>query len=73
MACFSAMSGPPRGGVATQVDYAGMARERDQLDGYLDALGAVAAGRFQRWPRNERLAFLINAYNAWTLELVLTG
>ena len=28
---------------------------------------------FRRWPKDERLAFLINAYNAWTVELVLTA
>jgi hypothetical protein len=62
-----------RGGVATQVDYAGMARERAALKGYLDTLAAVKEADFRRWPKNERLAFLINAYNAWTVELVLTA
>ena len=64
---------PIRGGVATQVDYAGMARKRALLKGYLDALAAVAEADFRRWPKPERLAFLINAYNAWTVELVLTA
>jgi hypothetical protein len=63
---------PILGGVATQVDYGGMARERVQLKGYLDALAAVPEADFRRWPRDERLAFLINAYNAGTVELVLT-
>lgn len=60
------------GGVSTEVDYAGMARERAQLQGYLDALAAVPESDFRRWPEDERLAFLINAYNAWTVELVLS-
>jgi len=64
---------PIQGGVATQVDYGGMARERVQLKGYLDALAAVPEADFRRWPRDERLAFLINAYNAGTVELVLTA
>lgn len=59
-------------GRATQVDYAGMARERARLKAYLDALAAVRPAEFERWPKPERLAFLINAYNAWTVELVLT-
>jgi hypothetical protein len=59
-------------GQSTQVDYAGMARERARLKTYLDALAAVRSGEFDRWPKAERLAFLINAYNAWTVELVLT-
>ncbi len=63
---------PIRDGVATQVDYAAMARERAVLKGYLDGLAAVSEADFRRWPRDERLAFLINAYNAWTVELVLT-
>ncbi len=41
---------PIRGGVATQVDYAGMARERALLQGYLDALAAVPEADFRRWP-----------------------
>lgn len=64
---------PIRGGVATQVDYAGMARERALLKGYLDALAAVPEADFLRWPKPERLAFLINGYNAGTVELVLTA
>ncbi len=64
---------PVRGGVATVVDYAGMAQERPALEGYLDGLAAVRPEDFQRWPKNERLAFLINAYNAWTVELILTA
>jgi len=64
---------PIRGGVATQVNYAGMARERGLLKGYLDQLSAVPEADFRRWPKKERLAFLINAYNAWTVELVLSA
>jgi len=63
---------PILGGVATQVDYAGMARERTRLKGYLDTLAAVPEAQFWRWPKDERPAFLINAYNAWTVERVLT-
>lgn len=64
---------PIGGGVSTEVDYAGMARERARLQGYLDALAAVPESDFRRWPEDERLAFLINAYNAWTVELVLSA
>jgi hypothetical protein len=64
---------PIRAGVATEVDYAGMVRERAALKGYLDGLAAVRRDEFNRWPHPERLAFLINAYNAWTLELILTA
>lgn len=64
---------PIRGGVATQMDYAGMARDRAALRAYLDGLAAVRNAEFNRWPKSERLAFLINAYNAWTVELILTA
>ena len=64
---------PLGGGVATQVDYAGMARERAALKSYLDGLAAVREEDFRRWAKPERLAFLINAYNAWTVELILTA
>lgn len=61
-----------RGGQATQVDYAGFAADRSALKGYLDALSAVAPAAFAGWPKAERQAFLINAYNAFTVELILT-
>ncbi len=64
---------PIQGGVATQVDYTGMARERAVLKTYLDGLAAVRQQDFARWDKAERLAFLINAYNAWTVELILTA
>ena len=64
---------PIRNGVATEVDYAGMAREQVALKGYLDGLATVRNQEFSRWPEPERLAFLINAYNAWTVELILTA
>ncbi len=58
-------------GTATAVDYVGFARERTALDAYLAALAAVPVANFERWPRDERMAFLINAYNAATIALVL--
>ena len=60
-----------RGGVATSVDYDGMAADRTELQGYLAALTAVTAAEFQTWSPDEQLAFLINAYNAFTVELIL--
>jgi hypothetical protein len=59
------------GGQATQVDYAGMAAERAQLEQYLQSLSVVQRDNFEQWSQDEQLAFLINAYNAWTVELVL--
>jgi hypothetical protein len=60
------------GGEASRVRYAGFGEDRAQLKGYLDSLSRVSAAEFDGWPRPERMAFLINAYNAFTVELVLT-
>lgn len=59
------------GGRATSVDYQGLARDRAQLGRYLDTLAAVSRSEFDSWPKASQLAFLINAYNAWTVELIL--
>lgn len=60
------------GGHGSQVDYAGMRRDQDQLDAYTHQLSAVTPARFNRWGRHDQMAFLINAYNAFTVQLVLT-
>lgn len=62
-----------RDGQATGVDYAGMGADQQRLSGYLDAVSAVTQAQFDAWLPNEQLAFLINAYNAWTVQLVLTA
>jgi hypothetical protein len=59
-------------GVSSRVDYAGFARDQGALSGYLDSLSAVTPTDYQGWTREQRLAFLINAYNAYTVRLVLT-
>jgi hypothetical protein len=50
------------------VDYEGLGGRRDDLDRYVESL---AAARFVELGRDEKLALLINAYNAFTLELIL--
>jgi hypothetical protein len=60
------------GASASQVDYAGLARERAALKNYLDSLSRVTAAEFGGWGRLQRMAFLVNAYNAWTVEKILT-
>ncbi len=60
------------GGTASQVDYAGFKSDRQELQNYLAALSSVSQQQFDKWSRNEQLAFLINAYNAFTVELILT-
>jgi hypothetical protein len=59
-------------GNASQVSYAGFAKDRVALKAYLDAVSAVPEATYKAWPKNQQLAFLINAYNAYTVELILT-
>ena len=54
-----------KGGV---VDYAAMKKEEGKLDEYLDLLDQTNPDGL---PRNEQLALYINAYNAYTLKLIL--
>jgi hypothetical protein len=58
---------------ASQVDYVGFEKNRESLDQYLSSLTAVSRAEFDRFSRDQQLAFLINAYNAFTIELILTG
>ena len=59
-------------GTESHVDYAGFQADKRMLESYLDSLSAVTGEEFSGWGRKQRLAFLINAYNAFTVELVLT-
>lgn len=54
---------------AGHVDYAGFKRQEALLDAYLDGLAKVDPDSL---PRNERFAFYVNAYNAWTIKLILS-
>jgi len=57
---------------AGEVDYGGL-KERGQpaLDGYLRALESVRPGDYAGFTREQRLAFWVNAYNAYTVRLIL--
>ncbi|MEJ2396148.1 MAG: DUF547 domain-containing protein [Candidatus Thiodiazotropha sp.] len=59
-------------GSASRVNYAGMLAERASLNAYLSKLSAVTLAEYRGWKREQQLAFLINAYNAFTVELILT-
>lgn len=56
----------------SRVDYAAFAKDRAELKKVLDALSAVPKAEFDGWPKEQRMAFLINAYNAFTVEVILT-
>ena len=63
---------PLKGGQASQVRYAGFAADRAVLKTYLGQLSAVNATAFAGFSPAQQMAFLINAYNAFTVELILT-
>ena len=50
------------------VDYEGLLNKEDELDDYLDT---IASAPFDELGRDEKLALLINGYNASTLKLIL--
>jgi hypothetical protein len=60
------------GGKASQFRYAEMAKERAAIKAYLESLSSVREPEFNGWSKPQRMAFLINAYNAFTIEKILT-
>ena len=59
-------------GNASRVSYAGFAKDRAQLRKVLDAYEQVTKAEFDGWAKPTQQAFLINAYNAFTIEKILT-
>jgi hypothetical protein len=60
------------GGKSSQMRYAALAQDRPALKNYLDTLSNVSAQEFSGWTRAQQMAFLINTYNAYTAEKILT-
>lgn len=60
-------------GHSTEVNYAGIQIQREQLTRYLHLLTGVTQTEFDTWKKPKQLAFLINAYNAWTVELIVSN
>ena len=58
-------------GKSTQVDYAELAKDKTKLEAYLSALAAIDIATFEEWSQGKQLAFLINAYNTYTLALII--
>lgn len=54
-----------------RVNYAALKSKPDPLGTYLTSLAAVPEKTFNSWSKDQRLAFLINLYNASTLKLVI--
>ena len=60
------------GGKGSQVHYAGFQQDRAALKSYLETLSKVGPQEFNGWRKAQRLAYLINAYNAYAVEKILT-
>ena len=60
------------GGSASTVDYAGFKAEQGKLEAFLASAATVPKATFAAWSKADRNAYLINVYNAATIELVLT-
>ncbi len=59
-------------GTASQVDYKNIKNNSTSLDNYLKLLTSINRDEFNEWSKNEQKSFLINAYNAFTIQLVLS-
>lgn len=57
--------------VGDRVDYRGLAKDKGTLEGYLSGLEAVTAADFRLFSRQQKFAFWINAYNGYTLQLII--
>ena len=56
----------------SRVDYAAFKVDRAALKKVLETYSSVSKAEFDAWTSPQRMAFLINAYNAFTVELILT-
>jgi hypothetical protein len=52
------------------VDYAGFMQDSQHLNRYLQLLGSSHPSA-DTWPRSEQMAYWINAYNAFTVKLIM--
>ena len=56
----------------SRVNYKGFLADRADLKKVLDSFSAVPKADFDKWSRAQQMAFLVNAYNAFTVELILS-
>lgn len=58
-------------GFANTVTYKAIQADPSELNDYLRSLETVTKNEFDSFSENEKLAFLINAYNAFTVKLIV--
>ena len=54
------------------VDYAKLQSDTSDLDNFIQGIKYIGKTEFNAWSREQQMAFLINAYNALTIKLILT-
>ncbi|MBN20901.1 MAG: DUF547 domain-containing protein [Bdellovibrionaceae bacterium] len=55
----------------TRVHYSGLKKEPEILNQYLEQVSLVTKENYKKWDSKQRLSFLINAYNAFTLKWIV--
>ena len=59
-------------GKASQARYAGFKQDEAALKAYTGTLSGVSDAEFKAFSKQQQMAFLINAYNAFTVQFILT-
>jgi hypothetical protein len=57
--------------MGARVDYAKLQQHPVALDAVIDELGNITAAQFQNWSAGQQIAYLINAYNVFTLKAIV--
>ncbi|MDD0853268.1 DUF547 domain-containing protein [Halobacteriovorax sp. GB3] len=58
-------------GTQSKVNYSKLVKSSKELESYLNELSSLSEREFKSFTNEQQLAFLINAYNAFTLKLVI--
>lgn len=53
------------------VDYVSLQQNREKLDQFNASIGSVSPETYASWNEQEKIAFLINAYNSFTLQSII--
>ncbi len=59
------------GEISTLVKYQELKEDRAEFDTYLKGLESLSKSEFSNFNQNQKLSFWINAYNAYTLKLII--
>jgi hypothetical protein len=53
------------------VDYRALKRSHVNLESFLRSVARLDRSEYRQWPRDSKVAFLVNAYNAITLKIII--